>query len=119
MSRWPRRFRPCIEPVRRSRNAMPPRLFEAEMPSGFRFREDFIAPNEEQALLTEIATVVFADFELRGVVARRRVAFFGQSYDRADVSPMPAFLLPLRGEIAEWAGVAPEAFAMALINEYR
>jgi alkylated DNA repair dioxygenase AlkB len=30
-----------------------------------------------------------------------------------------AFLLPLRARIAEWAGVDSEAFAMALINEYR
>jgi alkylated DNA repair dioxygenase AlkB len=28
-------------------------------------------------------------------------------------------LLPLRGKIAQWAGVDAETFAMALINEYR
>jgi len=99
--------------------ATAPRLFEPEMPSGFRFCEEFITPAEEQALLAEIGNVVFSDFELRGVVARRRVAFFGQSYDKGDVAPIPAFLLPLRAKIAEWAAVAPEAFAMALINEYR
>jgi len=56
---------------------------------------------------------------MRGVVARRRVAFFGQSYDRAAAGPLPAFLLPLRAEIAAWAGTDSEAFGMALINEYR
>ena len=94
-------------------------LFEPELPSGFQFREDFIAPSDEHALLSAIDKVVFSDFELRGVVAKRRVAFFGQSYNGADARPMPEFLLPLREQIAEWAGVAPEAFAMALINEYR
>jgi alkylated DNA repair dioxygenase AlkB len=56
---------------------------------------------------------------MRGVVARRRVAFFGQSYDRGAAGPLPAFLLPLRATIAQWASVHAEAFAMALINEYR
>ena len=56
---------------------------------------------------------------MRGVVARRRVAFFGQSYDRAAAGPLPDFLLPLRARIAQWSGVDSEAFAMALINEYR
>ena len=65
------------------------------------------------------AGVAFSNFEMRGVVARRRVAFFGQSYDRMTAGPLPAFLLPLRATIAQWAGVNAEAFAMALINEYR
>jgi len=56
---------------------------------------------------------------MRGVVARRRVAFFGQSYDRMTAGPLPSFLLPLRAGVAQWAGVEADAFAMALINEYR
>ena len=32
---------------------------------------------------------------------------------------LPAFLLPWRAKIAQWAGVSSEAFAMALVNEYR
>src|SRR5262245_6888156 len=56
---------------------------------------------------------------MRGVVARRRVAFFGRSYDAAGTSPpLPAYLSPRRGRLAEWADVPAEAFAMALINEY-
>src|SRR5687767_8629040 len=34
-------------------------------------------------------------------------------------APLPAFLLPLRATIAQWAALDAEAFAMALINEYR
>ena len=33
--------------------------------------------------------------------------------------PLPSFLLPLRASVARWAGVEADAFAMALINEYR
>jgi alkylated DNA repair dioxygenase AlkB len=96
-----------------------PGLFAPDLPAGFYYRDDFITHSEEQVLLDAIAEVAFAEFEMRGVVARRRVAFFGQSYDRASAGPLPAFLLPLRAGIAQWAGVKAEAFAMALINEYR
>ena len=88
-------------------------------PSGFDYREDFITDADERVLVEAIADVAFADFEMRGVVARRRVAFFGQSYDRTAAGPFPAFLLPLRAQIANWANIEPDAFAMALINEYR
>jgi alkylated DNA repair dioxygenase AlkB len=94
-------------------------LFERDLPMGFHYREDFITHPEEEALTDAIAGVAFSDFEMRGVVARRRVAFFGQSYDRAAAGPIPAFLLPLRARIAQWCGVESDAFAMALINEYR
>jgi alkylated DNA repair dioxygenase AlkB len=95
-------------------------LFDDEMPSGFRYRDDFISIDAEKALAAEIAGVEFATFEMRGVAARRRVAFFGRSYDAAARSapPLPPFLVPLREQVAEWASVDPHAFAMALINEY-
>jgi alkylated DNA repair dioxygenase AlkB len=96
-----------------------PSLFGHNLPEGFHYRDNVITNAEERALLDAIAHIAFADFEMRGVVARRRVAFFGQSYDRAPTAPFPAFLLPLRAALAEWAGVNADAFAMALINEYR
>ena len=99
--------------------AAAPNLFEHEVPLGFHYREDFITAVDERVLLDAIADVAFSDFEMRGVVARRRVAFFGQAYDRAAAGPLPAFLLPLRAQIADWSGVNSDAFAMALINEYR
>jgi alkylated DNA repair dioxygenase AlkB len=54
------------------------------------------------------------------VIAKRRVAFFGASYDTGDVAapPIPDFLRPLMTRAATWAGIEPDAFAMALINEY-
>jgi alkylated DNA repair dioxygenase AlkB len=99
--------------------ARSPSLFHRDVPPGFEYREDFITDADERALLEGIADVAFSDFQMRGVVARRRVAFFGQSYDRAAAGPLPAFLLPLRARIAHWAGIDADAFAMALINEYR
>jgi alkylated DNA repair dioxygenase AlkB len=99
--------------------ATSPGLFARDVPRGFVYREDFITEPDERVLVEAIADVAFSDFEMRGVVARRRVAFFGQSYDRAATGPLPAFLLPLRDAMARWAGVDSDAFAMALINEYR
>src|SRR5512138_1777612 len=95
-----------------------PRLFGQDSPPGFSYREGFITEVEETALLESIATITFSAFEMRGVVARRRVAFFGQSYDQGETQPIPGFLLPLRERIADWARVEPHALAMALINEY-
>jgi alkylated DNA repair dioxygenase AlkB len=99
--------------------AVSPGLFELDVPPGFHYRNDFITDAEERSLLEAIAAVAFADFEMHGIAARRRVAFFGQSYDRKSAGPIPAFLLPVRASIAEWSGIDPDAFAMALINEYR
>jgi alkylated DNA repair dioxygenase AlkB len=94
-------------------------FFEDDLPAGFQYRDNFITDADEEALLQAVAGVAFSDFEMRGIVARRRVAFFGQSYDRTAVGPLPGFLLPLRARVAQWAVVDSEAFAMALINEYR
>jgi len=95
-------------------------LFDPDLPDGFTYRPEFISPDEETTLVADVAGIEFSDFEMRGVVARRRVAFFGASYDagRTDTPPIPEFLLPLRARIATWAGLEPAAFAMALINAY-
>jgi hypothetical protein len=94
-------------------------LFGPDGPQGFEYREPFITETEEAVLLDAIGGVAFSALEMRGAVARRRVAFFGRSYgERPAAQPMPDFLLPLRRSLAEWAGVGEHAFAMALINEY-
>jgi len=82
------------------------------------YSADFITAAEEANLLADIETVSFSSFEMRGVVAKRRVAFFGHSYGRAIERDIPQFLESLRSRLAVWAGVKPDAFAMALINEY-
>jgi len=95
-------------------------LFGPAVPDGFQYQPDFISRAEESSLLEDIGGIEFSAFEMRGVVARRRVAFFGRTYDanRADVPLIPAFLIPLRDKLATWALIDAQAFAMALINEY-
>jgi hypothetical protein len=98
----------------------PGSLFEADAPIGFHHRNDFITIDEEASLVQAIGRIEFSTFAMRGVVARRRVAFFGSSYDSGVASPpaLPEFLLPLREKVGAWSGGNPDAFAMALINEY-
>jgi alkylated DNA repair protein (DNA oxidative demethylase) len=95
-------------------------LFPPDLPDGFRYVDAFLDPAEETALLARIRDgVTFSTFEMRGVVARRRVAFFGQAYDATrPAAPMPAFIEPLRARVASWAGIDAAALAMALINQY-
>jgi alkylated DNA repair dioxygenase AlkB len=95
-------------------------LFDVPVPEGFHYRDDFITTEDEAELVDAIARLEFSTFEMRGVVARRRVAFFGRSYDASvRVTPqLPEFILPLRDRAADWAGVDSQAFAMALVNEY-
>jgi alkylated DNA repair dioxygenase AlkB len=96
-------------------------LFKEDLPPGLRYQPDFISGADESALLDEISRVEFSTFEMRGVAARRRVAFFGHTYDAGKApasSEMPPFLLDLRGRVALWAGAEDAAFVMALINEY-
>src|SRR5205085_1395427 len=94
-------------------------LFGASLPAGFHYRDHFIGSDEEAWLAGEISQLEFSTFEMRGVVARRRVLFFGRSYDAGRISPpLPAFLMPLRDKVSAWAHVEAAAFAMALINEY-
>ena len=98
-----------------------PSLFGLDVPEGFEYQSEFVTADEETLLAAEIGKLQFANFEMRGVVARRRVAFFGHSYDAGDQTypPIPVFLHPLRDRIATWGTIDPRAFAMALINEYR
>jgi alkylated DNA repair dioxygenase AlkB len=95
-------------------------LFDEALPHGFHYHRDFLTSAEESALVDDVSRVEFSLFEMRGVAARRRVAFFGKSYKAITISPpLPPFLIALRARVAAWANVAADDFAMALINEYR
>lgn len=95
----------------------------AVTPAGFRYWPDVITRAEEAALVAELEPLPFRPYEFRGYLANRRVVGFGARYDDASrkvgaAAPIPEWLQPLRARVAGLAGVAPEAFASALINEY-
>ena len=101
-----------------------PGLFDADrLPEGFVYRADFLTPDEEQAVLSEIEHLEFGEFVLRGVAARRRVAHFGWRYRPESTSldegpPIPTFLEPLRERGAGLAGLPAADFVEALVMEY-
>jgi alkylated DNA repair protein (DNA oxidative demethylase) len=98
-------------------------LLAPPLPPGFRYRSDFITLDEERLLVSDIESLELKRVEMRGGVARRRIAHFGWTYGfesrRSEPGdPIPAFLLALRARAAEWAGAAPDALAETLVTEY-
>ena len=101
-----------------------PTLFgsDGELP-GFQYRAGIVAEDEERALVGEIDRLDFSRVEMRGAVAKRRTAHFGWTYGydartSAPGTPIPAFLLPLRSVVAEWANIPPDTLGEALVTEY-
>ncbi|MGH8670175.1 MAG: alpha-ketoglutarate-dependent dioxygenase AlkB [Burkholderiales bacterium] len=94
------------------------------MPAGLLYERDFISPDEERALLSELARLPFAPAAYKSFTARRRVMIYGSAYDfaanRLTPAPdFPEFLLALRRKAAALIQVGEAAFGHALINEYR
>jgi len=92
-------------------------------PPGFRYQPDFVAGDEEAALVDALRRLDFSEVRMRGQVARRRAAHFGWRYGYASSRvepgpPLPAFLLPLRDRAARLADLPAGALAEALVTEY-
>ena len=93
------------------------------LPDGFAYRAEIVSPDEEAILLAWLGGLPFEPFQFRGYEARRRVVSFGWRYDFNEgglkaADPFPAWLQPLAARAAAFAGLAPEAFAHALLTEY-
>ena len=93
------------------------------LPEGFVYEPDFISQEEEQALLTHLESLPYAEIRMHGVVAKRRAAHFGVDYEynSAAIAPgvaIPDYLLPLREKIGIFAGRKAEEFAEVLVTEY-
>ena len=90
---------------------------------GFQYQAEFMSAADEAALLGVIRGLEFHAMKMRGVVARRRVIHYGVKYSfetfkASEGPPIPEFLLPLRGQAADFAALKPEQLAEALITEY-
>ena len=108
------------------KNPEQPGLFDnaaAGLPQGFKYQSDVITTDEEQQLVRQIETLPFKDFEFQGFVGKRRVVSFGWRYDFTErelqqADDIPAFLLPLRGRAAQFAGLGPGDLQHVLVTEY-
>lgn len=94
------------------------------LPDGLVYRRDFLAAEEEAALLAEIVRLPLAEAIYRQFTAKRRILSFGWRYDFSAGALLPApsapeFLTPLRNNVGDWTGIPAERFTQALITEYR
>jgi alkylated DNA repair dioxygenase AlkB len=101
-------------------------LFAAprSLPDGLAYRTDFLAPDEERALVATIEALPLREARYKAFTAKRRIVAYGAGYDfdRNDLvaaPPVPDFLLALRERVAAWADVPPDRFSHALVSEYR
>ena len=101
-------------------------LFESvpDLPEGMRYVPRLISPGEERALLDKLPALPFKEFEFHGFLGKRRTVSFGWHYDfngggLKQAGLLPEFLLPLREQAAQFAGVEPSALEHALLIEYK
>jgi alkylated DNA repair dioxygenase AlkB len=92
-------------------------------PEGFRYERECISEDDERALAGHIAALPLEGFKFQGFVAKRRVIYFGWRYDFdrsrfEETQAIPEFLLPLRARAAQFANLAPDDLAHALVTEY-
>jgi alkylated DNA repair dioxygenase AlkB len=98
--------------------------FAQQFPHGFVYKPDFVAADEEAALLAAIETLPLEQAQYKEYTAKRRVVGFGSRYDyiKNDLvaaPPFPPFLFALRLRIAQWLDIPESRFVHALITEYR
>jgi DNA oxidative demethylase len=96
----------------------------SELPPGFVFQPNFLAPEEEAQLLEFIRTIPLRTFEMKGVTAKRRIASYGwhysfQSYRLTEAEPIPPIFEPVRERAAALADIQPQAFSEVLVTEYQ
>jgi DNA oxidative demethylase len=92
-------------------------------PAGLAYVEEFLSPEEEQAILGAIAALPMAPFTMKGVISKRLVLHFGWDYHYDEwrimpAAPLPNFLIALREKAAHQFGEEPARFEEALINGY-
>ncbi len=102
-----------------------PDLFAAPPPlvDGLSSKADIISRDEELELIARINSADLAPFAFQGWLGKRMTASFGSDYDFEKgrlftAPPVPEWLLPLRGRLAQWAGLQPDALVQALVIRY-
>jgi alkylated DNA repair dioxygenase AlkB len=90
---------------------------------GYAYEPEFLCEADEEALVSEIGRLPFAQAEYKGFLANRRIVSYGGRYDYSaqrlrSGEPIAPFLCPLRAKAAAWAGCSAEDFTHALIAQY-
>jgi DNA oxidative demethylase len=98
-------------------------LFDAPILPGLAYREELIGEHEEAALIAAIEGIALSPFRFQGWTGKRLTHTFGWRYDFDDRSfeaaePLPDWLLLLRDQAADFAGVDSQDFVHALVTRY-
>lgn len=98
-------------------------LFAEPLLAGLEYRQDFITRDQEAALIEQLQAIDLAPFRFHGWTGNRKTQSYGWRYDFDDASfqptePIPGWLQPVRDQAAEFARVAPEDIAHALVARY-
>lgn len=96
---------------------------EAEKPKGLLYFPEFITLEEELFLLEKFRTIEWEEFQMQGVIAKRKIAQFGLDYtfDSRSVTPSvspPAYLYPLIQKVSKTMKVKPGEIAEILFSYY-
>ena len=96
---------------------------EPAWPEGFRYEAGIIDESTQAAMLEQVRSLPFHEFEFQGYTAKRRVVSFGWQYDfdarrLRKVDDMPEFLRELREHAARFAGMRAAALQHVLVMEY-
>ena len=87
-------------------------LRRGEVPLGFRYKRDFITPDEEKKLLELFKKAPLHPWNYKGYESKKRVQGFIKE------KGFPLALKPLFKRVAAFAGVLPSSIHHALIAEY-
>ena len=98
-------------------------LFDAPTVAGLRLREGFITADEQERLIAKLAATDLSSFRFHGWLGNRKTKTFGWRYDFDDSSftpaePIPQWLYPLRAKAADFAALAPGAFAGLTADDF-
>jgi alkylated DNA repair dioxygenase AlkB len=97
---------------------------KTDWPAGFTYATEFLSHAQEAELLERVRELPLEAAQYKEWRARRRIVSFGGRYDYSQnelgaAPPVPAFLHPLRAQLAHWAGIPEERLQHAAVAEYR
>jgi alkylated DNA repair dioxygenase AlkB len=95
----------------------------ASQPEGLKYVSEFIEPKEEASLIKHIAALPLEPFQFGQYEGKRRVAWFGFTYDYTlrqlrPADPIPDWLLPLVTNVQTFGGAATR-IQQLLCTEYQ
>jgi alkylated DNA repair protein (DNA oxidative demethylase) len=92
-------------------------------PQGLIYQAEFITADEERELIDRIERAGLTQFTMNGHTVKRLVKGFGVTYDfevmrPVQGEPLPGWLVPLRRQAEELAGLSEGSLVQALLQKY-